>query len=122
MQEQHTSTEVHAIKPEISFDDFAKLDIRIGTIETAERVPKADKLLQLTVDVGSEKRCILSGIAEHYSPEEVIGKQVSVLLNLAPRKIRGILSEGMILMAEDTSGNLRFVSPENGIQAGSVVR
>lgn len=116
------SNEILAIKPEITFDDFAKIDIRIGTILEAQKVPKADKLLQLTIDTGIDKRTILSGIAEHFSPEEVIGKQVCVLINLAPRKMRGIESAGMVLMAEDSEGKLHFVQPNNFINAGSEVR
>jgi len=100
------------VKPEITFDDFTKLDIRVGTILTAEKVEKADKLLKLTVDTGVDTRTVVSGIAQHFSPEEVIGKRVSVLLNLAPRKIRGVESQGMILMAEDAEGKLEFVSPD----------
>lgn len=109
-------------KEEISFDEFLKLDVRIGTILEAEKVPKADKLLKLLVDTGLDKRTVVSGIAEHYSPEEVVGKKVSVLLNLAPRKIRGVESQGMILMAENEEGQLSFVSPEKEMPSGSEVR
>ena len=109
-------------KEAISFDDFTKLDIRLGTILEAEKVEKADKLLKLIVDTGIDKRTIVSGIAEHYSPEDVIGKTVQVLLNLAPRKIRGIESQGMILMAEDTEGKLSFMTPEKGFEAGGGVK
>lgn len=109
-------------KPMITFDDFTKLDIQVGRITAAEKVEGADKLLKLSVDMGTEERCIVSGIAEHYSSDEVIGKQVSVLVNLAPRKIRGVESQGMILMAEDAEGNLAFVSPEKEIASGSTVR
>jgi len=109
------------IKPEIQFDDFAKIDLRIGTIITAEKVEKADKLLKLEIDLGFEKRTIISGIALHYKPEEIIGKQVTVVCNLAPRKMRGIESNGMILMAEDKAGKLYFVNPDNTIDAGSTV-
>ncbi len=96
------------LKPEITIDDFGKIDLRTGIILSAQKVPKADKLLQLEVDLGFEKRTILSGIAMHFSPEEVVGKQVIVVANLAPRKMRGIDSNGMILMAEDLSGKLYF--------------
>lgn len=106
----------------INFDDFVKMDIRLGKILEAERVPKADKLLKLLVDTGIDKRTIVSGIAEHYSAKEVVGKTVSVLLNLAPRKIRGVESQGMILMAEDANGNLAFVSPEKEMNPGGEVR
>jgi methionyl-tRNA synthetase len=109
-------------KSNVTFDDFSKLDIRLGTILEAERLPKADKLLKLVVDTGIDKRTIVSGIAEHYSPEEIIGKTVSVLLNLEPRKIRGVESQGMILMAENSDGKLSFMSPEKGFEAGGEIR
>lgn len=105
-------------KEEVTFDDFTKMDIRLGTILEAEKVEKADKLLKLLVDTGLDKRTIVSGIAEHYSPEEIIGKTVQVLMNLAPRKIKGIESKGMILMAEDADGKLSFMSPEKEFEAG----
>lgn len=108
-------------KPEIQFDDFSKLDLKVGTILTAEKVEKADKLLKLEVDLGSEKRTIVSGIALHFEPAAIVGKQVVVVANLAPRKMRGIESQGMILMAEDKAGKLHFVSPEAAIDAGSGV-
>ena len=110
-------------KPEIQFDDFAKIDLRAGTILTAEKVAKADKLLQLSIDLGeAEPRTIVSGIAEHFSPEEIVGKQVTVVANLAPRKMRGIMSNGMILMSEDASGKLVFVAPVEAVSGGSEVR
>lgn len=108
-------------KPMITFDDFTKLEIRIGEIKEATKHPDADKLLVLKVDLGGEIRTIVSGIAEHYKAEEIISKKVSVLVNLAPRKIRGIESQGMILMAEDESG-LAFISPEKAITNGAEVR
>ena len=108
--------------PEITYDDFSKLDLRVGTILTAEKVEKADKLLKLTVDLGFEQRTIVSGIAEHFKPEELPGLQVSVVANLAPRKIRGIESKGMILLAEDSTKKLRFVSPKELTENGSVIR
>jgi methionine--tRNA ligase beta chain len=110
-----------AIKPEIVFDDFAKIDLRIGTIVSAEKVEKADKLLKLQVDLGFETRTIVSGIALHFKPEAIVGKQVTVVCNLAPRKMRGIESNGMILMAEDKAGKLHFVNPDGLIDAGSTV-
>jgi methionyl-tRNA synthetase len=110
-----------AAKPAIVYDDFAKLDLRVGTILTAGKVEKADKLLKLEVDLGTEQRIIVSGIAQHFSAEEIIGKQVVVVANLAPRKMRGIESNGMILMAEDKEGKLHFVNPEDKIAAGSGV-
>ena len=109
-------------KENISFDDFTKMDIRVGEILEAERVPKADKLLKLLVDTGLDKRTVVSGIAEHYTPEEIIGRKVSVLMNLAPRKIRGVESQGMILMAENAEGKLNFVSPDPDFEAGGEVR
>ena len=109
-------------KTAIQFDDFTKLDIRLGTILEAEKVEKADKLLKLLVDTGLDKRTIVSGIAEHYKPEEIVGKTVQVLLNLEPRKIRGIESQGMVLMAEDPEGKLSFMTPEKGFGAGGSVR
>lgn len=118
----NNTIEFEAQKETVAFDDFTKLDIRLGTILEAEKVKKTDKLLKLTVDTGIDKRTIVSGIAEHYSPEEVVGKTVSVLLNLAPRKIKGIESEGMILMAENTEGKLSFMTPEKGFAAGGGIR
>src|SRR6185312_12423166 len=118
---EENSTEVSKIKPEIVFDDFAKIDLKVGTILSAEKIEKADKLLKLEIDLGFEKRTILSGIAQHFSPEEITGKQVVVVANLAPRKMRGIESNGMILMAEDAEGKLHFVKPENTIENGSSV-
>lgn len=110
------------VKENINFDDFMKMDIRIGTITEAEKVAKTKKLLKITVDTGVDTRTVVSGIAEHYKPEEIIGKQVSVLMNLEPRKLKGIESQGMILMAEDADGKLAFVLPEQAVAAGSEVR
>ena len=107
-----------SIKPGIVFDDFSKIDLKVGTILSAEKVEKADKLLKLEIDLGFEKRTIVSGIALHFKPEEIINKQVVVVANLAPRKMRGIESNGMILMAEDKEGKLHFVSPGNVIDPG----
>ncbi len=115
-----TST-IAAVKPEIVFDDFAKIDLRVGTIVAASKVEKADKLLQLSVDLGFETRTIVSGIAQHFEPESIVGKQVTVVVNLAPRKMRGIESNGMILMAEDANGKLHFVNPSDNINPGSGV-
>ena len=106
-------------KDETSFDEFTKMDIRLGTILEAEKVKKADKLLKLLVDTGLDKRTIISGIAKHYSPEELIGKQVTVLMNLPPRTIRGVESQGMILLAENENGELSFVASEKEFGAGS---
>jgi methionyl-tRNA synthetase len=98
------------------------MDIRTGTIVTAEKVAKTKKLLKLSIDTGLDTRTIVSGIAEHYDPEAIIGKQVSVLVNLEPREIKGILSQGMILMAENAEGKLSFVTPVDEMHNGSVVR
>ncbi len=106
----------------IQFDDFTKMDIRTATITKAERVPKADKLLKLEVDLGYETRTIVSGIAEHFEPDSVVGKKVSVLVNLQPRKIRGVESKGMILMADSNNGTLGFVSPPEGWENGQAIR
>ncbi len=106
---------------EINFDDFAKIALKVGTILSAEKVAKADKLLKLEVDMGTEVRTIVSGIALHFSPEQIIGQQVVVVANLSPRKMKGIESNGMILMAEDKSGKLHFVNPANVIDNGSGV-
>ena len=100
-------------KPTSTFEDFSKLDMRVGTILEAEKMPKANKLLVLKVDTGIDVRTIVSGIAEHFSPEEVVGKRVTVLVNLAPRALRGIESEGMILMTSNPEGKLVFVTPDN---------
>ena len=116
-----TAAEPAAVKAEIVYDDFAKLDLRVGTIVAAEKVPKADKLLKLQVDLGFETRTIVSGIAEHFKPEDITGKQVVVVANLAPRKMRGIESNGMILMAGDKAGKLHFVNPVDAIDNGSSV-
>lgn len=116
-----TTSAIAAVKPEIVFDDFAKIDLRVGTIVAASKVEKADKLLQLSVDLGFETRTIVSGIAQHFEPEAIVGKQVTVVVNLAPRKMRGIESNGMILMAEDANGKLHFVNPSDNINPGSGV-
>lgn len=110
--------EVAPQREDITYDDFSKLDIRVGTILEAEKVAKTKKLLKLTIDTGIDKRTIVSGIAEYYSPEEIIGKQVSVIVNLAPKMLKGIESRGMILMAENFDGSLSFVSPDKKIKNG----
>jgi methionyl-tRNA synthetase len=109
-------------KPVVQFEDFNKLDIRLGTIIEAKKVEKADNLLELLVDTGIDKRTIVSGIAKHYKPEEIIGKTVQVLLNLEARKIRGIESHGMVLMAENSDGKLSFMSSEKEFSAGGEIR
>jgi methionyl-tRNA synthetase len=113
--------DVEPLKPQITIDDFAKLDIRIGKVLQAEKVEKSDKLLKLLVDTGVDRRTILSGIARHYKPEDLVGKQVTLIANLAPRKMMGIESKGMILMAEDTDGKLRLLIPSDPVNPGSTV-
>ncbi len=108
-------------KDSVAFDDFGRMDIRVSTILAAERVPKTKKLLKLTVDTGIDKREIVSGIAEYYNPEDIVGKQVLVLVNLAPRELKGITSSGMILMAADPAGRLTLIGPEGNIPSGSTV-
>ena len=109
-------------KENIQYEDFMKMDIRVGKIIAAEKVAKTKKLMKLTVDTGIDERTIVSGIAEHYTPEEVIGRQVSVLVNLEPKPLKGIVSQGMILMAENADGTLSFVSPDKEVKPGSEVR
>lgn len=108
-------------KDTITFEDFQKMDIRMGTILEAEKVKKANKLLQLKVDTGLDVRTVVSGIAESFKPEDIIGRQVSVLMNLAPRKIRGIESQGMILMVENAEGKLEFVTSGEKVPNGMPV-
>ena len=110
------------IREHINFDDFTKLDIRVGTVLECTKVPKADKLLQFRIDDGLEKRTIVSGIAQHYKPEELVGKQVCFIANLAPRKLKGIVSEGMILSAENWDGSLAVITPEKAVKPGSEVK
>lgn len=108
-------------KPDISFDDFSRMDIRVGTILTAEKMPKTKKLLHLTVDTGIDKRDIVSGIAEHFTTEELIGKQVLVLVNLAPRTLKGVVSNGMLLLSEDATGKLVLLTPTQNVYNGAIV-
>ena len=108
-------------KAECTFDDFEKMDIRTATVLEAERVPKTDKLLKLTIDTGIDRRTIVSGIAQYYTPEQMLGKQICILANLAPRKIRGIESKGMILMARQPDGKMRFITPEETLSNGSEI-
>ncbi len=109
------------LKSMIQYDDFVKLDIRVATITAAEKVKKTDRLLHITLDIGTEKREVVSGIAEYFAPEDIIGKQVTYLANLAPRTLKGIESNGMILMAENEDGSLRFVSPDEQTKPGSII-
>ena len=110
------------MKDEITFEEFSKMDIRVGTITAAEKVEKADKLLKLTVDTGIDIRTVVSGIAESFEAKDIVGQKVSILLNLAPRKIRGVESQGMILMAESEEGELAFVAPTKEINSGNTIR
>ena len=122
MNEASTTALVEEQKDTIQFDDFTKLDMRVGTILEAEKMPKADKLLVLKVDTGLDIRTIVSGIAQSFNPEEIVGQQVTVLVNLAPRKLRGVESQGMILMTENADGKLVFVQPaENNVSAGKTI-
>jgi methionyl-tRNA synthetase len=120
-ENQLASTPVTPAKADISFDDFGQMDLRIGTVVAAEKVAKTKKLLKLTVDLGLEQRTIVSGIAEHFIPEALIGQQVQVLLNLAPREIKGIQSQGMLLMAENADGSLALMQPSKPVRNGSSV-
>jgi methionyl-tRNA synthetase len=122
IENERKNTKASPIKEPINFDDFTKMDIRTGTILEAEKVAKTTKLMKLLVDTGIDKRTIVSGIAEHFTAEELPGKQVSILVNLEPRKIKGIESQGMILLAEDFTGKLIFVVPENKTDNGAVVK
>ena len=119
---QKEQQQAEPAKENITFDDFVKMDIRVGTILEAERVPKTDKLIKLKIDTGIDQRTVVSGIAVDHKPEDIIGKQVSILVNLQPRKIRGIESQGMILMAEDASGKLVFAVPEEKTSNGASIK
>jgi methionyl-tRNA synthetase len=119
---QQAAPAVNPQKEDISYDDFSRMDIRIGTILEAVKVPKTKKLMQLKIDTGIDVRTVVSGIAEYFEPEEIIGKQICLLANLAPREIKGIRSQGMILLAEDASGKLIFVTPEEGMKPGAEVK
>ena len=118
---EEAAHKVEPQKAECTFDDFGKMDIRTATVLEAERVPKTDKLLKLTIDTGIDTRVIVSGIAEFYTPEQMVGKQICILANLAPRKIRGIESKGMILMARQGDGKMRFVTPEETLANGAEI-
>ncbi len=117
-----TKTPQQPMKPLIEFDDFSKMDIRAGVILEAEKVPKTKKLMKLKIDTGIDVRTVVSGIAEYFEPEQVIGKRISILVNLAPKTLKGIESHGMILMAENTDGKLFFVSPDEGVSGGSSIK
>jgi methionyl-tRNA synthetase len=119
---EEANYKANPIRPNIEFADFEKLDIRVGTVLECQKVPKADKLLQFKIDDGLETRTIVSGIAKHYQPEELVGKQVCFIANLAPRKLKGIVSEGMILSAENHDGGLAVVMPGREVKPGSEVK
>ena len=121
MWKNKSESAVKPLKAQVTIDDFSKLDIRVGKVLAAEKMEKSDKLLKLTVDTGVDQRTVLSGIAKHYSPEEMVGKQVTLIANLAPRKMMGIESQGMILMAEDANGKLRLLQPNEVVNPGSTV-
>ena len=118
---KEAASKVEPQKPEVTFEDFGAMDIRTATVLEAERVPKTDKLLKLTIDTGIDKRTIVSGIAEYYSPEDMLGKQICILANLKPRSIRGIESKGMILMAKQGDGTMRFITPQEVVTNGAVI-
>ena len=118
---REAASHIEPQKEEISFDDFGRMDIRTANVLAAERVPKTDKLLKLTIDTGIDQRTIVSGIAEYYTPEEMVGRQICILANLAPRTIRGIESRGMILMAKQGDGKMRFITPQESLVAGAVI-
>ena len=113
--------EVTPQKEVVSFDDFGKMDIRVVTIKEAEKIAKTKKLLKLTIDTGIDTRTIVSGIAEYYTPEELVGRQVLVLVNLEPRELKGVLSQGMILMGQDATGKLVLLSPTDKVGSGTIV-
>lgn len=121
LEKAENAKKVTAQKEECSFDDFGKMDIRTAAVLEAERVPKTDKLLKLTIDTGMDKRVIVSGIAEYYSPEDMVGKQICILANLKPRVIKGIESKGMILMARQNDGKMRFITPEESLVNGAEI-
>ena len=119
---EEANYKANPIRPNIEFDDFMKLDIRVGTVLECQKVPKADKLLQFKIADGLENRTIVSGIAQHYNPEELVGKQVCFIANLAPRKLKGIVSEGMILSAENFDVSLSVVTTMKEVKPGSEVK
>jgi methionyl-tRNA synthetase len=122
IENEKANHQMEAQKPLITFDDFSNNDMRVGTIIAAERVPKTKNLLKMTIDTGIDQRTVVSGIAAYYEPENIIGQQVTILVNLAPRDIKGITSEGMILMAENADGSLAFIAPTKAISNGGSVK
>ena len=118
-EKEATTPKVSPQKEEIAFDDFMKMDMRVGEILEAEKVEKSNKLLKFKVDTGIDQRTIVSGVAKHFTPEEMVGKKVTVLVNLAPRKIMGIESQGMLLFAENEDGSLKAVAPAGDAENGA---
>ena len=118
---EEAAKKVEPQKEEVTFDDFGRMDIRTATVLEAVKVPKTDKLLKLTIDIGIDRRVIVSGIAEYYSPDDMVGKQICILANLKPRTIKGIESQGMILMAKQGDGSMRFITPEEAVCNGAMV-
>ena len=118
--EEETVIDIDA-KPEITFDDFGKMQFQVGEIISCEAVPKSKKLLCSQVKIGSQVKQVVSGIRKHYTPEEMVGKKVMVLVNLKPAKLAGVLSEGMLLCAEDAEGNLALMTPEKAMPAGAEI-
>ncbi|MBQ0143936.1 MAG: methionine--tRNA ligase subunit beta [Bacteroidales bacterium] len=118
---EEAAKKIEPQKDPVTFDDFGRMDIRTATVLAAERVPKTDKLLKLSIDTGIDQRTIVSGIAEYYTPEEMVGKQICILANLEPRTIRGIESKGMILMARQGDGKMRFITPAEALVNGAVI-
>jgi methionyl-tRNA synthetase len=119
---ENAASKVVPSKDPVTFDDFTKIDIRTATILEAEKVPKTTKLLKLKIDTGIDVRTIVSGIAEYYEPKDIVGRQISIVANLEPRKIKGIESKGMILMAEDKDGKLVMVTPVDKVSNGSMIK
>jgi len=122
MANENAASKVVPSKDPVTFDDFTKIDIRTATILEAEKVPKTTKLLKLKIDTGIDVRTIVSGIAEYYEPKDIVGRQISIVANLEPRKIKGIESKGMILMAEDKDGKLVMVTPVDKVSNGSMIK
>jgi methionyl-tRNA synthetase len=107
---------------EVTFEEFSKLELKVGTVLSAEKVPGADKLYKLVVDTGSEQRVLVAGVAQQYSAEELVGRQIAVVANLAPRTLRGIVSQGMLLAAEGENGGISILSPDKKVPNGAKVR
>ena len=121
LENEELNYKANPIKADVSFDEFVKMDLRVGTVLECTKVPKADKLLQFKIEDGLETRTIVSGIAKFYKPEELVGKQVCFIANLPPRKLKGVVSEGMILSAENSDGTLSLISPISEVKPGSQI-